>query len=408
MDPYGYQFARFAGETAARYVVKRGRQYFEGDADTMLRHRKAHRKMGPGFRDVRAGRDDPGAGYQQLTYAKKAHAGRKLSKRAVALRALQAQLLTKIDRYQGLTGLSTAAGFYPLSSYNDANNVYLPYYVFDLSCLESNVATTGGTIYKGIPMMRLQRVLLAGATANTWQWSVQTQDAGTGGGFNTWVVERQPYASNTANAPYEKCMLNWADIRLVMTGATKYPSGIDVQIVKFYDDERQPPVFYNDGAVQTLIGVPSQTDKSFAEYSRFWQSQVDNLSINPIGMREQPADTKGVKVLKSARFTFQPTMSTETDTIGHQKVFKMFYEMNKVHSYRNPTELAAGDLLPAANQLNPTFYVSESTVSTCHVVPQHRTARTYLVIKGHTAASSNTAGDFPSFDLMVRRKVTVI
>lgn len=409
MDPYGYQFARFVGNEAVRYGTKRVADY-AFDATTMYRrHGKAHRKMGPGFQDV-AGRRDAGAGYQQLTYAKKSTCGRKLSKRRVAQLAAEAQLLTKIDRWQGLTSLSTAAGFYALSSYSDASSIFLPYYVFDLSALSQNITSNTGNIQYGQPMMRLTRRVAAGANQNTWAWALQTQDAGTGASSNQWAIERQPYFTSAANAPYEKALLNWADIRLVMTGATKYPSGVDVMIVKYVDDERVPPAYYYDGTSgqQTLYDTPSALDKAFGEYSRFWQTQVDNLSINPIQVRNQPTDAYGLKVIKSARFEFQPTMSTETDTIGHQKVFKMFYNMNKIHSYRYPQEIASADTLPATQQLDPTRYVADTTVNLCTVVPEHRAARTFLLIRGHTAASSNTAGDFPSFDLLVRRKMTII
>lgn len=402
MDPYGYQIAAAVGT----HVLKRT---FDNafDATTMYRRpQRAHRRMGPGAAGPRRILD-VGAGYQQLHEGRSYRSGRRASRRAIERKALAAQLLTKIDRWQGFTSVTSTNGFYPLTADLTAGIQALPYYVFDLTALQSNIVGTAS--FYGLPMYRLQRRNATGA----WEWvnySGVTRD-GVTTNAGAWDVERQPYTTVQANSPYEKAMLNWCDIRLMLTGSSKWPSRVDVQVVRFIDDERCPPArFINGvGATEALYDPPIATDKAYAEYSRFWQGEVDKLVGNPLVVRGQTHDTFGKKVLFSKSFEFQPTLTSENDAIGHQKTCKIFHQINKIISYKYPTESGAGDLLPPTVQTNVNAFCAENVVNACQVYPEHRAARQFLLIKGFCAATTVAGtGDYPSFDLMVRRKMTVI
>jgi len=424
-DPYGY-FAAAAGREAVSYVLRKGINYAMSDVmvtnrrGTIIGKRK-HRKMGPDF----VGRGDPGAGYHQLYYVRPDRIGARLSKRAVALRALEAQLLTKIDRWQNVNANGLAGnGALELSAYTAGNWQYHPFYLFDLTSLEKNIKDPVNGYYRwSYPMQRLQRDTSATGDLNRWRWVTQASDGGVPGvtwGVSTdpsiWSLERAPYLNTSStNVPYEKCFLNWADIRIAMTGATAFPSSVEIGICHFTDEARMPPARFIEqtsagaGTVYAMYDDAGAADEDYAEYSRFWQSIVDDCAVNPLMTRGTGGDRHGWKILHRKKFDFQPTMTTENDSLGHQKIYKLFYNMGEVKNYRTPKESAAGDVVPAASQFNPQKFASENVArGECNVLPQHTTARKFLYINFFVSKSSSFSSNSPIFDIMVSLKVTLI
>lgn len=366
---------------------------------------------------------DMGAGYQQYNSLKRDVCGRRISKRRKLDKIVRAQLLTKIDRWQKLFNIAASAQPYVLSFAGNLATptaVFYPYYAFDLTSLQSNQCGNQPISVYGVPFMRLSKTV----ATNALGWSYQTGLKADGTTNSVlWQVEKQPYIAGAANAPYEKADLEWADIRLLFVGSTKQPAWVDVQLVRFTDDERQPAALYSTDAateaVQALYQAPATTDPTYSEYARFWESEVADLCGNPLEMRYQNHDRKGKQVLYSKRIMFQPTLTSETDTTGHQKSLRIFHRMNQLTSYRNPAVNSLGGTgggndppVTVAQDADPNFYPPEVTTYINHVTPQKRSARVFLVIRGFAPVDEHLSAGDPtnavSFGLMVRRKITVI
>lgn len=352
-------------------------------------------------------------GYTQLQWLRRSRTGRRKSRNSVLLKALQAQLLTRIDRFQGLTSIK-ANSAYSLSYVNTNPNYYeFPFYLFDLTSLQGNL--NGANTVRARPMMRLCRSanVASGFPVNAYFWvSYGTNPVND----KQWQIERLPYTATAANVPYEKAMLNWADIRMVVQGAANWPSRVDMQLVRFTDDQRAPSAFYDDSSVNAgnteldLYPPPtgSTATDEYSEYTKFWTAHTDNLINNPLVVRGQVQDSKGMVVLHSKTFLFNPTMTTETDTLGHQKVFKHFHNMDSIYSYKIPITSAASDDIAVSLQADATRWPTYTGQTVSHVYPNKQSSRLFLLVKGFTPGASGVAADNPAFDLMIRRKMTII
>lgn len=375
-------------------------------------------------------------GYVQLSVDPKKRIGHKASKRDHLDKCLEAQLLTKIDRYQYLTNVGDANGKYDLSYYisgTSPNRQYkMPLYAFDLSMLRDNWNLGSGSgYYVGVPFLRLVKVEtgVAGEYNYSWDFMAGAKPDGTTGttpDFRCWQSERSPYGDyaatgivpTSAQAPYEKAMLNWADIRIGMWGATNNPSRIDVMICRIPDEDMQPPVTYQDSVLSTATGTtlfntPSDA-KTKAEYNVFWSSMMDNCTGNPLMVRQQVSKKNAIDVLYSRTYQYNPTMSSETDLAGHQTLCKILYDIDSLFDYRQDymQGIAGGAGVDTITDGNPNVWKVDAGARQNTVYPRNRKSRIFLLIKGFTnqrqSDTAFSAADSPSFDLLVRRKMTII
>lgn len=377
-------------------------------------------------------------GYKQVQYDKKKRIGQKCSEREHLDKCLSAQLLTKIDRFQWLSSVGDASGKYflgcNLSGAQPNRTVQLPCYAFDLTMLRDNWNLGSPQSYfAGVPFYRL--VKTETGTANNWNFGWQTvagakPDASTGTttDFQVWQTERSPYGEysttgitpTAAQAPYEKAMLNWCDIRLGMWGATANPSRVDVMICRIPDEDMQPPVTYYDAVTPgaagiTLFGTPTD-QKTKAEYNVFWGAMMDNCLGNPLMIRQQVSKKNKINVLYSRTYRFNPTMNNETDAAGHQTLCKMWYDIDALFDYRQDLmERAPGFPVGGPDNIddaNPNQWKIDAASRATQVYPRNRKSRIFLIIKGFTNTNfstvNNDAFQSCSFDLLVRRKMTII
>lgn len=376
-------------------------------------------------------------GYTQLQYDKRRTVGRKAGYRKYLDKCLSAQLLTKIDRYQYLSPVGGTTGGYELGYYRPAtpaspNSITMfPVYAFDLTMLRDNF-NQGATnnYYVGNPLMRLIKLETGVAGNYNFDWisvpgAKPDGSSGTTSDFYPWQIERSPYGDVAAGtitpspsqAPYEKCMVNWVDIRIGCWGATAKPSRVDVMICRIPDENMQPPVIYQNtvasgASVTKLFGTPAD-NKTLAEYNKFYSSIVDNLVGNPLNVRQQVSKNKRINVLYSKSYQFNPTETTETDAAGHQTLCKINYNIDSLFEYRQDYEVGVtGGLNDTLNDGNQNTWKIETCARENNVYPRNRKSRIFLIVKGFsnqtTADTSFLPASTPSFDLMVRRKTTII
>lgn len=363
------------------------------------------------------------SGYVQLTNLGKRNTGRRCSRQKKINKLVEAQMLTRIDRFQYLAGTGAANGSYYLSWTKDAataNYYRYPLYLFDLTCLAENIGTSKlgtypSTLY-GCPFIRLSRQQ---GGVNNYIWAVQAGRSNGDGGTDFWTPERVPYATTAANAPYEKAFLEWADIRLSFWGAKNVPTTAEVMIVRFPLDNRNPSAWEYDGASyndNNPVSATATTDPSNQEYNKFWNCQTDNLIGSMNRLNGQAADQDGMTILYRKKISFNPTATYETDTAGHQYTMKLFHTLDSLCVYKSSPTNQTGDGVNVLDYENLNKWYPENPVAgSCHTTLRNRTSRVFLMIKGFTPTLSTNAsatyGDptvHASFDIMVRRKMSVI
>lgn len=419
--PYARNILRRAAPIVGDLALQSAVNYFtrvpdlKGDPRTMTRPLKRRNFSGAYDNAIISKSVQDGSGYVQLTNLGKYTYGRSLARQERLNRQLEAQLLTRIDRFQLMSKVGDDYGSYPLSFYNKtADNVHMfPYYLFDLTSLYQN-HNPGAVPSYGLPFQRLIRF-----NASTQQYDFSVLEGRHADGTTNsakWDYERTPYVvGNNEINPFEKAFLEWSDIRLAFWGATAFPTSATVQLVRFTDQIRQPAAYYSVGTLQpNAFDVPGSGTEEFVDYQKFWSTQVDNLVSNNMQVRGQSADSTGVEVLWTKKINMNPTATYETDASGHQFQMKLFYEMDLLCDYRNAyINGTTGDGTVLSNFDNPNYWVRDDTSKEVSPVLRNLDSRVFLLIKG-LAPKKNTDGvNFDatanaSFDLMVRRKHVII
>lgn len=349
---------------------------------------------------------DPSGQYVQLRRSR-SKGGKKLGKVDAISRLLHAHAGITIDRFQNVTNINDGAGAYPLTyTAGGVDNRAFPFYIFDLTCLK-NVWGTGTDQVDPYPFYRLYR-----ENVNGRYWFLD-QEGRTNQNVASylWQPERQA-ALITSNAK-ERAFLEWFDIKMVLYGATSCPSNIEVAIVQFTEEEMTPWLRGNIGASGFQVIEPDTAGvgaapSNTAQYNRWqttWQGITDTLVGSTITQRNLAETSRVFKYKFRKTFTFNPT-GQESDPAGHQVEFKFKYLMNKVCDYvGNPTEW---DEVSTANEGNPNYWPQFDTHKFSATPPNP--GREFLMIKAFTPDynPASPAAKAPSFDLMVRRKRTVI
>lgn len=387
------------------------------------------------------------SGYRQLRkVARGDHCGHLIRRQDKLNKAVEAQLLTNIDRFQWMSSMNDTFGAYWLSArrYGPASNpavvataanIKMPLYMFDLTSLRIN--HNNGSTWSGVPFMRLCRgVSTHGTYPNCYYWDpvdgiVNCNANGVPSTSKLWQTERTPYTGNDPNSPYEKCMLDWADIRFQLWGTGKQPSTVEISIVRIPDVDLGPESFYVQGTLPTdtqatLRPVPLGTTDStrLGKYTKFWTALLDRQIASDQVVRHQAADSNGMVYMYNKRFEFNPTATYENDATPHQVTHKIFYNMSMLGDYRSEG-LGTGGYVDG---FNPDVLTDiEKGVNSWPVIqgnkastPQLRNtnSRVFLMIRGiqysqaigeaNTGDPIETSDWCPSFDVQIRRKITII
>lgn len=381
--------------------------------------RKAEQQLLPAYRapKARGNAEQDAGGYIQTKYSKD-KVGKKLDKVQRMMKMLAAQVSYRVDRFGALTDTTSNDGFYDLNSYISGGAgsrvTALPVYALDLTAQNQKDYVTAATNCPAI----FSRLNFFEAT-DDFRWTQitgligQTRDAApllTYGwepilGANPVALGGEP-SDNVANG-----FIGNVKIGMVITGARKFATTVWVQLVQFTDENLGPQQFgspnvggFSAPAVPTAIETASTDIQEAATHKKFWLEQTQGLLENPLN-RKVTGRTPGMKVLYSKRFNYNPTLTTENDAGGHESVFKLNYNMDKVVNYQvKPDNTQINDLDLA--EVNAIQQVSTNKSLYVNTV---RKGRVYLLIKaGVPAVAASDPGvttydNYPTFDLQVNR-----
>lgn len=392
------------------------------------------RRFGAGKRS----REDSGesavqdvSGYIQLRKMKRAF-GRTLSTQKYINRMVQSNMVSVIHRFQNMSATGAANGKYFLANY-ESTHLYVPIYVFELNSLRRNYNpgyASNPLYYRPFQQLRLN------STSAAWDWVGNNlygckPDGSTGAtwDFQTWQNERDAYAGLNSNDPYESAMMDWAEIQVNMWGATNDPSTVEVSIVRFTDEDVCPPASGFNGAGTGVTWRPTPVNTAgppvvsdpmrFEKYNKFWSMMADNTNGAQFRKNTYTGVGRCMKTMYRKVFNFNPTSTYETDTAGHQVAHKIFYRINERTSFVSPDTDANGsgtfvtlpNILDYAGMKNINAWPEEVTAKNQVPYAANDKARLFLMIRAFNSAAppaAPTATVHPSFDLMVRRKYTII
>jgi len=390
---------------------------------------------------------DPTA-YTQFAVVRR-KSGRRPTKVRRTIKACEGLLTSLVTRFQRAQAFGAAEGQFKLNFHPAATtgqrSVY-PVYIFDLSGVINQKRADTGSVNCPTVGQRLTRRYDTGVLtdyANCYQFRpnwVEGPSAGSVTGLApdgatacySWVYERRPRML-TQNG---KATLDWADIRLMIYGATTRPSKVHCKIIRFIDPEMTPAAYFGDNS-QTAVPVAGDEDPSLdtsaaaadgdriRRWNELWLGQVDQLVAGPMCKRDAFSKTPPYKVMWSQTCEFSPTLGTsESDPRGHMRQVKLFKNFNKVFSFQDAYNSSSAGLtvagtsrigVNAVNENDPNVWDTPSnwdlvqdtnTNTECFAA---KTSRLYLMV----SAEVPTNGAFspttsPSFDMIIRRKHSVL
>lgn len=358
-------------------------------------------------------RERDNAGYTQLEYSRDV-AGVRLNKVQRVMKSLAATIYGKIDRWQRLGNAESTEGVFQLSLQNDdpGQRTYLPVYAFDLTSMDQY---KGASAYP-YPFARLYY----DKGFDVFRWNYEqcrnADDTSLIGSWTTEVGPRQTPTAGNTKATYAS-FIDWVDANFMIYGPRYFPSRVTISVVQFTDEFVCPTAAYDfiptnaqPGAyVDTLPTSYTGDDKE--NYNDFWVSFIDRLVRHPLAKKGKTKIGSKMKTLYTKTFEFNPTSTTETDARGHQNMFRLRYNIDKVVRYDE--DAAEAGLIPIDNEIQdpdeyPQYDTANDVSTTCN-----RKGRVYLLISGFAPvdtttytppAGGNVAWAHCSFDLQVRRK----
>lgn len=318
-----------------------------------------------------------------------------------------------IYRYQGLTSLDTAGGYFPCNT-NQAGGtgpVLWPLHIFDLTNAPNLLFD--GTSNNVVSDLMHFRAVTPGTdpTSNIVFEATrasQNQD-GTGVVPGVWLYEKAvggPTVFN--NVPEFGNVLEWVQFKLMLYGTLTRPVRWRVELIQLRYDWLHPDFF-----VRTSTDPGTLNPDYLQQRNAFWQYMLKPYTTTPLNT--QATFNKGLyTVVKTLCDTIiEPKLSTEPNAqattwpntggtpLPHQKELNVFYRMNRKVRYdwndNDGVNMATSNLGWQQN-------LGECQTS---VAPR---ARMYLMIRA-TAPVNNTGAQpsaavlsDPTFDIMIRKK----
>ena len=374
-------------------------------------------------------------GYIQKT-KERAVVGRPLNPLSRLNKLLSCNINSNIDRYQRITTQiagGTRTGAYYL--YNDRSggpplSKTMPVHLFDLTALRNNhgYARAGALPHKryGIPFHTLTQVA---GSSQTYQWNFLEQTAPDWVNSslpsndlyyltNRWIEEEVPFTSESKTDPYSKAYLDWAHIKLDISGAVRVPSDVIVRLVRLHPDV-QPPMHEVDDQ-NLIVDRANNSNETIANSNKFWDKFTAPLIGNDIANAGAIIDTsKFMDVIWQRKYSFNPTLTVESDASGHEKVLDLFYNMDMVVEYTrqdiNDETASGGSGIDPGNLMftnNPNWFsrVRRSVNGSCY--PKNPASRVFLMITSTNPYDNQSESfynnDYASYDLLIRRKVSYL
>lgn len=294
-------------------------------------------------------------------------------------------------RFQGVKRMNasndgtTQPGYYALLAQDPVtlSNPAVPLHLFDLTCTRVPLSA---------PAVGYQ-MAIDNTGAVTFSSMSGQVPAGTDAANCPWQLERTSAQSLDLTTRYIKT--DWIDIRLNLYGCNQVPTYFDIMLVQLKDDFCDP------------LTVPS-TNEQLTRRNLFWQGMVKSLTYNPL----LPGDNSwynGVRILRRYRKKFDPSepfSSAEVlDKNPDNHVVKVFYADNKIRNHQWQAAAALTDTAAMTQQWR------SYTASATELLPTvHPKAKLFLVVRAlnTTPETSGNALDTPTYDIVIRKKVTYV
>lgn len=330
-------------------------------------------------------------------------------KRKVLQKLLRDSICYTNWRYQGLTTLDTAGGYFfcntnavtPATTKN-----LLPLHIVDLTNCPNY--TAAGVISDNCHLRLTTSNNTSSATVSFEAPNAQAQGSGgTASGANAFIVERSLNATNNSYFPGQMAMLDWVQLKLMLYGTLTRPVRWRVEVIQLKYDWLHPDF-------QLTTEVASLNPKYTQERNGFWQYMIKPWITTPINA-QQPGYKQMYKVVKTLVDTvIEPKLSTEPNAqattwpstggtaLPHQREVNVFYRMQRKCRFDWNTDINVDEGVTTLSWGQNTGDVTTTV---------HPKARLYLIIRAtcpvnNTGAlsSSNILTD-PTFDILVRKKM---
>lgn len=364
------------------------------------------------FAGVTAPADHNGGGTHQYTRSAYKVGQRYRASTSKIVRTEKKQL---IYRVHAVNQYSTDKGVNSIINYRNttAGNLetYFPHWVCDLtSCINRSGGVTrfGGTWYRPKYGETLQQL--------TWE----PMRSSTAGGVNqtnySWNIEHnEPDVDTNSNAfaavvPGERSILEWADIRLMLYGATTSTTKFEVSLIQFTDEDFNPQVEYPI-VVTTAATNPTGAVWTDAHGIQCYQEWMRPYMFNPIFPGSDIRNKTIIKYLSRKIITLSPTLTTHRDNTPSTHEFKMFWRPNRLCNYGYDENTAPP--MSGAAMIDDQLNIVDDSIR-AYVTPK---ARVFLSIRALVPPSSGTtvpdeisgtAGLQATFDSCIRVKHTTM
>lgn len=439
----GYQAAIAAAlATGGYYAVKYIKKKMMLSKRTRLYKPLKRKRQNDGDVQPRRLFNDTNQGYQQITNVRD-RCGKKVNKTSKKLKLIGASMQNTIERFQRCS-LTAKLGAYRLSydkAAGTATTAGFPVYCFELTGVTNLSTMSGGVAAQKLltpcPGLRLCQAGSTNATIpNYFFWGndvtlstavpVYGRDADDAGDWGHWQTERSSRAQvssvDPGNGNYmlpwgDKAMIEWVQASFLLYGAKSRPSSCTIEIVQFLDETYVPKVIarnHTDANYTivdddpTTVGIVGTSTGEIDKWNAFYTANTDNLVGNPIakrGLSEYSWD-KHTKSLYRRTFAFQPTVTTEGDSTGHQIKVNLKINVNKVCDYVEGPDFGG---LVAEDLINANEWDIQGVGKAAPYCAKK--GRVFLFVTATNIENSTAASNgetYPSFDLVLRRKMSRI
>lgn len=275
--------------------------------------------------------------------------------------------------------------------YDGVSTNSLPLHIYDLSSINNVI---NGTVTSHYPGSYMKMAAATGAVS----WAALVGNLPNGAGTSAyWQYEdTASLGTNAGTQPLRQTLMDYVHARLMCYGSAKMATEYVIEIIQLKDDWLCPDIMGGT--------LPSSTGLNYKNSAnQFWSSYVKSYCAHPVATTN-PQSQKNYKVVKTIRFTLQPSLSIETDSaVGHAKQLNIFFRTNRTCKYD-----WAEDTIDPNVESGLTYPTEQGQLQ----LTVHPKARMYMTIRATNVTQLNNvvpSVDYtPSYDILLRKKYTTI
>jgi len=291
----------------------------------------------------------------------------------------------RVERFQLLSNFDTNVGASFLSNMGIVDGqVYSPMYFIDCGSLTQPVMGTGP------PVLYRAGWASTAAGADLIFPAINGQNPNGGNtGVDAWQIETTDKATASS---FDSMILNWINLRINLYGQRKRTTKFLITVFQVNDEEVDP-----------VTGLNSNVDKkALFQY-------LERPFIFSNLQQDQKRKKTGIRVIKEFTYNVAPMTTIDLNTTtGNIHEANVNIKINKRMDYIYNVD---GNMLPHAQIDGLDYTVSSATAATgLHINPRPK-QNVYMCIRAfapvRVVAGEEQADDCPSFDIIVRRSVSL-